>query len=251
MSYFLAPSLVLLRKQVNDLFPKRDKSSDGWIGDPSHQARPSDHNPDWKDTLLPGVVRAIDLDVGPDGRADMDLATVLLKAVIGDDRVHYVIFNGKIYSRSYGWAPRAYKGSNPHRSHIHISLNGGTSDSHTGRWTAKAAAENTRAWRLPGVAVVKPTPPTKLGQQVRLADVARAARIWPAERNLWQVTYVQWALRAAGFDPGLADGYYGPKTRHQMERYQRSKGLKGTEANGYPNAKSLTLLGKDRFRLIV
>ena len=42
MSYFLAPSLVALRNGVNAKFPKRDKKSDGWIGDPTH-SKPSPH----------------------------------------------------------------------------------------------------------------------------------------------------------------------------------------------------------------
>src|SRR5690606_29069239 len=59
MSYYLAPSLVKLRDLINQNWPNRDKSSDGWIGDPSHQARKSDHNPDYS---AGGVVRAIDVD---------------------------------------------------------------------------------------------------------------------------------------------------------------------------------------------
>lgn len=119
--YFLAPALVQLRDEVNTKFPNRDKSSDGWIGDTSHAARPSDHNPDWDDD---GIVRAIDIDISPDGRPDLDLRSQILKVTIGDPRVWYVISNGKIYSRTYGFSPRAYTGSNPHNLHVHISLNG-------------------------------------------------------------------------------------------------------------------------------
>lgn len=119
MSYFLAPALVKLRDEINARFPKRDKASDGWIGDPSHQARPSDHNPDWKAT---GIVRALDIDISPDGRPDVDLRRTILRVAIKDPRVWYVISNGVIYSRTYGFTPRRYTGSNPHTAHVHISL---------------------------------------------------------------------------------------------------------------------------------
>lgn len=123
--YFLAPSLVRLRDEVDARYPKRDKASDGWIGDPSHAARVSDHNPCWTCSgRSRGIVRAIDIDISPDGRADADLRTEVLRAAIGDPRVWYVISNGIIYSRTYGFAPRTYTGSNPHTQHVHISLNG-------------------------------------------------------------------------------------------------------------------------------
>lgn len=125
MSFFLAPALVTLRDEVNARFPNRDKASDGWIGDASHQARPSDHNPCWSCSgRSHGIVRALDIDISPDGRPNVDLRKRLLKVLIGDPRVWYVISNGIIYSRTHGWAARKYTGSNPHFAHVHVSLNG-------------------------------------------------------------------------------------------------------------------------------
>ncbi len=46
-----------LREQIDDAFPDRDRTSDGWIGDAKHAARKSDHNPTDE-----GIVRAIDID---------------------------------------------------------------------------------------------------------------------------------------------------------------------------------------------
>ncbi len=40
----------------------------------------------------------------------------------GDKRIAYIIFDGKIMSPILGWKRRAYKGANPHRSHLHISF---------------------------------------------------------------------------------------------------------------------------------
>jgi len=111
-----------LRLQVDDSYPDRDRTSDGWIGDARHSARPSDHNPD-----AAGIVRAIDIDRDLLGKVKPDLMPDLadqirLCAKRGDKRIAYVIFNGKICSRKSLWRWRAYKGSNPHVKHCHVSF---------------------------------------------------------------------------------------------------------------------------------
>jgi hypothetical protein len=40
-----------------------------------------------------------------------------------DSRIKYVIFEGKIWSKTLNWKGRPYSGSNPHSKHIHISFN--------------------------------------------------------------------------------------------------------------------------------
>ena len=112
-----------LREQFDDTFPDRDRSSDGWIGDTRHSARPSDHNPDAKT----GVVRAIDVDRDVSGSAKPDLMPdianqIRLAAKAGDKRIAYVIFEGRIASPRMGWRWRKYSGSNPHNKHCHISF---------------------------------------------------------------------------------------------------------------------------------
>jgi hypothetical protein len=117
----LAESLKTLRRQVNEMFPDRDKASDGSIGDTAHQATKSEHNPDEFN-----VVRAIDIDAD---LSDTVKVGVLRDALLAakDDRLHYLISDGKIYS-SYpaqakpAWAPRPYTGKNAHRHHLHISV---------------------------------------------------------------------------------------------------------------------------------
>ena len=112
-----------LREQFDDTFPDRDRTSDGWIGDTRHSARPSDHNPDAKT----GVVRAIDVDRDVSGSAKPDLMPdianqIRLAAKAGDKRIAYVIFEGRIASPRMGWRWRKYSGSNPHNKHCHISF---------------------------------------------------------------------------------------------------------------------------------
>lgn len=112
----LAPSLVVLRDEVNALFPRRDKASDGWLGDTAHQARPSSHNPNAQ-----GIVRGLDVDVD-DNDPTRDLRQLVVAAAIADERTWYVISNGVIYSRTHNFAARTYTGANSHFKHVHISL---------------------------------------------------------------------------------------------------------------------------------
>lgn len=150
MTYYLALSLRKLRDQINAKWPKRDKGSDGWIGDASHNARKSDHNPDYGSG---GVVRALDID--KDG-INVD---ELLKAVIGEPRVAYVIWNRRIWTHTKGWQP--YSGPNGHTAHIHVSIR------HT------KAAEAATAWNLgttvkPPTSVPKPSAPAALWPEGKL-----------------------------------------------------------------------------------
>ena len=111
-----------LREQFDDCYPDRERTSDGWIGDTRHQARPSDHNPDEQ-----GIVRAIDIDRDLSGKAKPDLMPDLadqirLCARSGDKRISYIIFNGRIASSKKAWAWRTYDGINKHNHHCHVSF---------------------------------------------------------------------------------------------------------------------------------
>ena len=111
-----------LRLQIDDSYPDRDKSSDGWIGNLAHSFNPSDHNPD-----AAGIVRAIDIDRDLFGKAKPDLMPYLADQIRiagkrGDKRISYVIFAGRIASSRMGWRWRKYRGLNPHDKHCHISF---------------------------------------------------------------------------------------------------------------------------------
>lgn len=113
---YLAPSLRRLFREIDARWPRRDHGSDGWIGDKAHQQRTSDHNPDDR-----GIVHAIDID------KDGVLPNTIVALCARNDRpASYVIWNRQIWSRSHGWKPRRYTGSNPHTSHIHVSIQYGT-----------------------------------------------------------------------------------------------------------------------------
>ena len=117
----LSKAAEQLRSEINVKYPKRDKRSDGWIGDTSHNARKSDHNPDKQ-----GWVRAIDIDSdlikGSSKESWLLAEQIKTIAFKGDKRISYVIHQHRIASPLKNWAWRVYKGSNPHVSHIHISF---------------------------------------------------------------------------------------------------------------------------------
>lgn len=154
---------VTLRDQVNARWPKRDKRSDGWIGDSAHAARgnASFHNPDKR-----GLVFAIDIDENfgkgrwRNGGAAKRLANELLaysrSTLPGSDRVLHVVYEDKVASGTYKatwwkWRGKGYG----HYQHIHITF-------------TEAAVKNGALFPLPC-----------------LARTAKAKRDWTARLRPW------------------------------------------------------------------
>lgn len=117
----VAESLEVLRKQLNEAFPKRSKVSDGGIGDAAHASRNSDHNPYIKIGTM-GIVRARDFTHDPQTGIDCNwLAETLLKRK--DPRIKYVIWNRRMFSATkQPWQWRPYSGINSHTHHLHVSV---------------------------------------------------------------------------------------------------------------------------------
>lgn len=144
-SWTLVPSLVSLRNEFNQLCPDRDRSSDGSIGDPAHAASSSDHNPDetgntpYEDADDKNEVHAIDVDDDlrkPGWDMERSVGIIVGRHRAGrDDRLQNVIYNRRIWSRSWGWTQRPYTGSNPHDKHAHFSARYGTAqENDTSPW---------------------------------------------------------------------------------------------------------------------
>lgn len=111
----LAPSLKALIDEADRLWPDRDRRSDGSIGDTSHAARTSDHNP------YDGWVHAIDLDENLTPTLDLAGFAEHLRTS-RDPRVRYVIYEGRIFKSYSGWVWQPYSGSNAHTQHLHVSI---------------------------------------------------------------------------------------------------------------------------------
>lgn len=219
--YYLAPSLVQLRNELNAAFPNRDRASDGWIGNASHQATVSDHNPDYAHG---GVVRATDTDRdGIDPFALLDLA-------IRDFRVEYVIFNKFIYSRNYGFAKRDYHGVNDHTHHVHISIrHGEIYENDTQSWgigTTVAPApqppgSNTSAQAAPAFPL---KPGQYFGPKLPLSNAKSVSGYYSHREDLraWQSRMIS---RGWSFGKYGADGYYGDATAKVAREFQAEKHL--------------------------
>ena len=120
----LSKAASQLREQIDDTFPERDRSSDGWIADQRHMrsGKPSDHVPD------KGWVRAIDIDADLSGKSKPEIMPDLADEIRvfakrdAKKRIAYIIYNGRIASPILGWKWRKYTGANKHTKHAHISF---------------------------------------------------------------------------------------------------------------------------------
>jgi hypothetical protein len=125
VSYYRAPVLDRYVAAINRRWPHRDHTSDGWIGDRAHQARVSDHNPDYT-SRPPGVVRAEDVD------NDGPHMPTLIAGSILHPSTHYVIYQTTIWTSESRFRPAHYTGV-AHDEHEHESIKRGT-ENYTQRW---------------------------------------------------------------------------------------------------------------------
>lgn len=180
----LVPCLVQLRTDLNDLCPGRDKTSDGWIGDPAHQQRVSDHNDDEvgkvpiRDADTKHEVHALDLDTDlrtPGLTMEMVVQHVVARCRSGaEKRLRYVIYNKRIWEASNGWRQRAYTGDSPHTEHAHFSASYDT-----------AREADSRSWQLEEIPVALTEADKKwLAAQIDKAATAAAERVWATKWDI-------------------------------------------------------------------
>lgn len=134
MAWREAYSLRDLRLQLNAAYPKRNKISDGGIGDARHAADPSsDHNPHLRGADGMQVYSARDFTHDPATGIDCNwLAQTLVKNK--DPRIKYIIWDGRICSSKVAaWTWRPYNGVNKHNKHLHISVDANLFDK-PGNW---------------------------------------------------------------------------------------------------------------------
>ena len=118
-----SPAAVAVLRQATAIAPKRMKASDGLLPSAAHlkQSPNSDHN-----TGL-----AADLTHDPKNGIDCH---VIFEALKNDERVAYLIFDRKIWSRERSEeGNRHYAGSNSHSKHLHISIRSGHANN-TSNW---------------------------------------------------------------------------------------------------------------------
>src|SRR5215470_2515841 len=191
----LAKSLITLIDEVDQKFPSRDRHNDGTIGDEAHQQRNSDHNPQIRDGSM-GVVTALDITHDPAAGFDAGAFAESLRQA-KDNRIKYVIFNGRIFNSTVSpwvWRDRN-QGPGDHSEHVHVSV---VAD--------PARFDDTRPWPFDSsgagsgqVTVFRPK--LKLGDSgSAVADLQRLLGI-------------------------TADGEFGPETERAVRDFQASRNL--------------------------
>ena len=132
MSPRLCPAGVTFRDQLDAKFSKRDKRSDGWIGDAAHSVRFSYHNPDEN-----GIVWALDVDENMGtrglwrrGYACKRLADQLVQYAASDlpghDRILHAVYEDQVVSGTFQSSWWKWRGSGyGHTIHLHITFRDG------------------------------------------------------------------------------------------------------------------------------
>ena len=251
MAWRLAPTLVQLRKEINAGWPLRDKTSDGSLGNASHAASASDHNPDSR-----RVVCAIDIDEDLGGSANTAyprfnpgapaktrlVERLLTLAKAGKlPQLHYVIYEGVIYQDKNRFAGKKYTGRNAHEHHVHVSV-----------YHSAELADWAKPW---GIAAdpVKPTTGKVVVMGKALPDVrgVSAAAINKAcgtDETSVHVYYMQTWLKALKLYSGALDGLWHTKSKTQagLDFYRRfTLKLEGEDARGAVGPYSLGKLAAD------
>lgn len=226
----MAYGIEQLRKEINTFAPNRGLASEGGIGDTSHSARKSDHNPNSRN-----VVQARDFTHDPKGGFDSYIFAKAL-AQTNDPRIKYIISNGKIWTPSVSKSWRNYTGSNPHDHHVHVSI----SDS-------PSLYDNTADWKWEGLyEALKGAQPTKPDgsaegdrpapdTEINLYPVLRKGSKGEAVKTAQQILAIK------------ADSDFGPATERAVRAFQLQRGLTADGVIGPDTWRALrgaTALGK-------
>lgn len=195
MAWRTARSLDKLTEEVRSLHP----GTTVWtIGDQDHQSGWSDHNPNDANVVCAGDFL---------GDRGLNLAWFAEKVrTSGHPAFKYVIFNRRIASRGGSW--RAYYGSNPHETHVHVSVGVGPDGRSTGPY------DDTSPW----------------GIADRIDAGGEAMLGLKKGDKGTSVKALQIVLRHCGQDI-QADGDYGPKTAAAVLKVRKALGSSATDGN--------------------
>lgn len=166
-AWVVTKNLLKLLSEFNILGPKRDKRSDGTIGDLAHQNESaSGHNPDrtgraeYKDGDSKNEVRALDVDSSGPFLYGQTMETIVQHLVAMARAAYkagkyfplrYIIYKRRIWSASSGWVTKTYKGASPHTEHAHFS----------GAYSQKADEDSTFNYGIATLGKPKPPAPVK------------------------------------------------------------------------------------------
>ena len=229
MSWVLAPCLVEYVSEINAMYPDRPKDSDGGIGDAAHRYQVSGHNPSPQ-----GFVTAYDITASP--LVDMDY---IRETVCNDERTHYFIWQGYIYSVRHGFEKQKYRGSDQHWGHSHLSIKGMT-EFGIGPGGERFWCEKTTPW------FNNPNLPTvSLGNMIGALNYFEAGHFVKGDTYDYAgVRLLQSALnKVRGWSLEL-NGLFDRRTKEAYSEFQHHIGYKGRDADGVPGTASFKILAK-------
>lgn len=219
MSWRAARSITKLQAELTAAYPNRTRP-DWIIGDTAHAGSASDHNPN-----SAGVVCAIDIRQG--GGINLTTVAETIKRN-NPTQVKYVIFNRRIWSKarnSEGW--RTYSGSNPHTTHVHVSVGVGSDGRSTGPY------DSTASW---GISSGGSTPsPSKPGTKAPKFPLSSGHWFGPESSNSRNhsgfyasarpgIRQIRDRLRQRGWNVAIGDRY-DAKLATVIRQFQAEKGL--------------------------
>lgn len=230
MAWMAVPCVLEARDQMNRRFPNREKGAEGILGDTSHKASASSHNPDltgnpeYRDGDDKDEVRAFDFDRDlrdPGGVTMEDVVQLWVrKAKEGKmPWLRYLIYNKRIWHKRDNWAEKPYTGSNNHSDHVHGTTDFSEyADTVTGtNWFLDELGRST-----PAPAPIKPAPvhPTLRKGMVNSQHVYNVQiffkRTFPAYRYSVQFRIGEMID---------TDGNFGPQTESWVKEFQRRVGI--------------------------
>lgn len=227
----LARSLEVLRDEIRALYP----GTTVWtIGDAAHQKGASDHNPN-----AAGVVCAI--DVLADGGLDLGWFAEQVRTS-NHPALKYVIYNRRIATRNNGWRWAAYHGSNPHTTHVHVSVGVGPDGRSTGPY------DDTSSW---GVATGSGG---GAGSDYKGGDPLIGLKKGDRGEAVKGLQVILRNCKVKGVDfvdepnkPNSIDGIYGDYVEQAVIKVRASVGSKanyGREISGWAYAQIMTALAR-------
>jgi hypothetical protein len=207
-----APAIARLFAEADTANPRRDKRSDGVVGDLRHQARKSGHNPDGRGVVVAGDVDVDGLDMaGAVERARQAVLAGRLPQLAGG----FIIYAARITSPDFTrWL--SYEGDNPHVTHGHFET------AHD-----PERADDSRPWNIwtpPGPAPAGPAPAAAGGD---LRGRAAALRGEEGAQGPRVAALQGWLRRFAPAYAGqlAADGVWGPRTSAAVREFGRRAGV--------------------------
>lgn len=215
------------------------------IGDEAHKLAQSDHNEDDTPGSRPAQHdadnvpehRAIDVMVGPKFTKDdcNRLVANLVNDASARSRLYYIIWNGRIWSRSNNWVPQPFF-DDPHYDHGHFS--GWAADDENGAgWPA---VNGNPSPQPPQTQLRRPWPSYMLpGHFFGLITGPEESHGGYYANEREDVRAIQQRLISLGFVPGIsnissgwADGIFEQPTLDAVARWQRAKYPAYTEFYG-------------------